>query len=120
MPDVEILQPELIDDDGNIRLHRREGSRFEIAFELPDGTPRDVSAALLFFEVKNEFRKPLESGTAIDNRTLIITREETAQLSTSTKGNPFVLIDETNVPPDVVWEGSIFVRGFVDQPELEV
>lgn len=119
MADVKIPQPDLVDREGNIHLHRREGAVIEIAFEDENGNPRDVTELPLFLEVRNKFRKELAAGLTSDKRMIILTQEETAFLNAS--GIEFVVREESQVLdgaviPDVLWEGKMYGRGFGQEP----
>lgn len=112
MPDA--IQTPLVDNLGNMAIHGRSGATLALKFQAADGTPRNVSAAALFFEVEGAFRVALAAGASNDERVLSLTRAQVLTIA----GTPrrFALCDETATVPDVLWSGEIKLFGFTSQP----
>ncbi|MBV8970915.1 MAG: hypothetical protein JO290_01350 [Sphingomonadaceae bacterium] len=102
------ISPTTIDVDG------RGGLSIVLTFQDDAGNPRDVSAALMFFEVDGALRVPLGPGGTAAQRTLALTRDQVATIGV--KYRDFAFIDETLAVADAFWTGVITVRGFVAQP----
>lgn len=119
MVDQVVAQPDIVDDQGNISLHGREGLYLPVSFLDIDDDPRDVSSALLYFEVQGKLRKALAAGGSNDERVIVLTRAEVAAIGQASV--PFALIDETFVTgsdtiPDTLWEGKIKTRAYTSTP----
>jgi hypothetical protein len=99
---------------GDIIVHGREGLFLELQFKDALGSPRDVSAASLFFEVDEIVRVALVAGSGNDKRAVSLTRAQVASLTGEVR--KFALIDETETLPDVIWQGSISLSGYTAQP----
>lgn len=99
-----------IDDSGNMHLHAREGGIAIFDFQEDDGTPRDMTNADVFFEVK-DFRKALTPGQQDHQLVLTIDRGELNQFLNQV--NDFIVLDETGVVPHVIIEGKVIVDGWV-------
>lgn len=99
-----------IDDRGNMHVHGREGGVAVFEFQDEDGTPRNMSGASVFFEVKG-FRKALQAGDTTSQMILIIERGDlNAYLN---KTVDYVVLDETGTVPHVIIEGKLVVSGWV-------
>lgn len=99
---------------GDITLHGRAGMLCSCKFQDAAGVARDVSAALLYFEIDGIVRLALEAGSTTDERLIRLTR---AQVVSCAAGPKFALVEETNATnPQVLWSGRIRVTGFTVQP----
>lgn len=110
-----IQQPATVDTrTGDIVVHGREGLFLAVKFQAADGSARDVSAALLFFEVDQLLRVALAAGPSNDIRSISLTRAQVATIAGASR--LFALIDESGSVPDVIWRGQIRVDGFTVEP----
>ena len=99
----------------SITIDGRGGFPLELDFFTDDMvTPRDVSAAAMFFEVDGALRVPLGAGIASNQRTLSLARDQIAQIGI--KYRDFAFIDESGPIADAFWTGVITVKGFIAQP----
>jgi hypothetical protein len=110
---TDALQPATVDANGNITAHGRGGLSLVLTFQNADGTARDVSALTMYFEVAGSVRVALGAGATTDKRTLTLTRTQVGAMGAGRKD--FAVIDET-ATPDVIWAGSISVKGYTDAP----
>lgn len=111
----EVVQNPAIDSRGNIHIHAREGLKLAIYFQDAAGAGRDVTGLPIYFEVEGEVRKALDAGDTADQRYLVLTRAEVAALH-APSGNGFVLIDESQTPEEILWEGELYVDGWTTAP----
>lgn len=111
----EVLQQPVIDSRGGIHLHGRGGCKVSIQFQDSAGAARNVSGLNIYFEVEGKMRKLLAAGDTTDQRYLSLTRTEVASLYAPT-GLPFVIIDESVSPEDILWTGEIYVEGWTTAP----
>jgi len=112
--DTTVTQPVAVDSDGNILAHARAGVNLALVFKDAAGDLIDVSASVLYFEVKDKLRVALAAGDVASQRRLQLTQAQVAAMGTS--GPLFVIRDETAAIPLVKWEGRFTVRGFTAQP----
>lgn len=104
--------PPEVDARGNINAHYQTGVRVPVASQAADGTPVNIAGAPWFFIMKG-FRKALAPDPANPTgKLLLLTKEEVQQIAPQGNGADFVVVDETNNPPDRRWEGRIIGRGW--------
>lgn len=102
-----INMPTPVTDEGDIQLHPKEGLRIPIRFQLEDGSPRDMTGSTVAFEVEPGTRILLEAGETSDELMLVINKGAIAE-----GRHRFALVEETALPPSVVWAGTIVVNPF--------
>lgn len=107
--------PDIIDDNGNIWLHGREGCVIPLEAEDP---ALDASTWTIVFRTKGGFVKAFTAGALPKTLKLSITEDEADQfpLLTSTdtpeEGELYAIMDETVVPAAMVLQGYISRFGF--------
>jgi hypothetical protein len=117
-----VVQPCWVDSSGNIKVNGRSAITLLLTWELPDGTPIDVSANLFTFEVEDVLKTDLLPAPGVPSQqSLFLDQDAVALIGVSPNpkyGPPFVVRDETKGDDDgvVIWEGMIIVRGFTDEP----
>ena len=101
--------PPIVNDQGNINIHVREGASIPVAIQDEEGNEIDSSAMPLFF-ISGSFRKALEANpNDAQGRMLHITPDD---LLTIVHGANFIVSDETDVDQPINrWEGKIYKRG---------
>jgi len=101
--------PPIVNDQGNINVHIREGASIPIIIQDDEGNEVDSSTIPLFF-ICGSFRKALEANPNDANgRLLHITDDD---LLTIVHGSNFVVSDETDIDQPILrWEGKIYKRG---------
>lgn len=100
--------------DGSITLHGREGLSMELQFTVADGSPRNVSASTMYFEIEGLLRVALTNGGSTDKKVVTLTRTQVESIAGAPRR--FALIDETATTPIVLWSGPIQLRGYTGQP----
>lgn len=112
--------PPVINVVGGIDLNGREGVLIEFGYQDANAADIDVSGLALYFEVDGVLRQALTAGNTVFRRLITITQEDVVEIYNA--GTPhgasraFVVRNETAVPPQVLWDGLITIRGFVEQP----
>lgn len=105
-----INTPGILTDDGNIRIHNREGARIPIFFEDEFGNPRNMSNAVVVFIAEHAYRIVLEPGVAPNEKVLKIVPEQfSAHVD---KMFEFVVREETVSEMPSVWRGKVIVEGW--------
>jgi hypothetical protein len=101
--------PPVVNDQGNINLHKDEGVRIPITVQDDLGAEIDATEIPLFF-VCGPVRKALEQDeNNPEGRVLVITP---TNLTNIPHGTPFRVVDESNPDyPINKWEGRLFKRG---------
>ena len=107
-----ISQPSLIDLQGNIRLHGREGATIVFQFLDENDEPRNTAALDVYFEVKSGLRIKLTPGLVDGDMVLTLTRDHVKSLF-GPESHDFVFVDESLDPPSVLWSRKIYVSGWV-------
>ena len=109
MSNVTINIPPLVNDQGNILVHRLDGLMIPLTFEDNNGVEEDASTYALFF-VSGTFRKALSADpTNPKGRRLVLTKLELDEID---HGDFFAVRDETNTSiPVTKWEGRLFKYG---------
>lgn len=112
---VAATTPPLVDPStGNLNLNARGG--IVISFrEQAAGVFLDISAFQLFFEIDGYARFQLTPGADDTEQLITLTDELVASLPLNT-AIPFVVRNETNVPPTVDWGGMIKTYGYGGAP----
>lgn len=105
--------PPVVDEDGNINLHGRQGAVITLPFVNDDGSPRNVSAVSMMWECGPSINIALTNGSSSDKKTLTITN---ANVKTIQSGNnrEFVLLDNSAAQPTPLWMGTVFIHGWVE------
>jgi len=116
-----IQLPATVDDRGNILVNGRGGVDLPVVIRGSEWEIVDASTRELYFEVKGVLREPLLQGAEAGTRRLVLSRADIAKLPKSAV--PFVVVDETDMVegelvPDVIWEGTITWRGYLEAPSV--
>lgn len=113
-----LQQPPTMDDrTGDVTIHGRAGAFWRIDFKNPDGTARDVSASVLYFEIKGVLRAALGAGAATNQRTVTITRAQIEAIAAlPDRTAQYALLDETGAVPEALIAASIRVIGYTGAP----
>lgn len=105
---------------GNITLHGREGVVLEFGYQDNTGAEVDISAKSLYFEVKGVLRTALTAGASNYRKNITITEAHTVAIHAAGAKNgrtlPFVVRNESANPIPVLWQGTITIVGFTEQP----
>ena len=107
MPIVNI--PPIVNDQGNINVHKDEGCQIPIVLQDEDGNEQDASSIPLFF-VCGAFEKSLDANPDdAFGRVIILTPDDLIYIS---NGATFRISDRSNsLIPVNRWEGRIYKRG---------
>jgi hypothetical protein len=101
--------PAIVTESGDIQIHGREGASLVFEFTDDADAPRDMTAATVTFEIEG-FTKGLTPGAAPHLMVLQIQRGELP--NTIGKVVEFVVIDETDTVPHVIWSGNLIQVGW--------
>lgn len=101
--------PATLTEDGDIRLHAKEGLYLPMLFEEDDGSVRDMTGEVVKLEIKGGPTFTLTETERTDQMTLTIPKG--ALNAFIGKAADFALV-EYSQPPTVHWSGKIFVTGF--------
>jgi hypothetical protein len=105
---VVVRIPPVVNDQGNINVHKDEGCQIPIELESEDGTEENASIVPLFF-ISGSFRKELVGDTEnVLRKILILTPTDLLNI---THGANFRVVDESGLVPVVRWEGKLYKRG---------
>lgn len=108
-----INQPEIVDDNGDIFLHGRQGASIILEFKDVNGVLRDMSAATVTFEVGplvNVALTPVVGNTA--QMELVLTQADVKAIYNQDIKD-FVFLEAGTVP-NPVWRGTVYVSGWVE------
>lgn len=106
-----IQPPALVDENGDIFLHGRQGASLVIEFKNPDGTARDVSAATMVFEVGPVLNVTLTNTTG--GKQLTLSQANVKSIFEAEDKN-FVLLETSATPVTPLWQGVIYMSGWVE------
>lgn len=98
-----------VTEAGDIQLHGREGLLIPFVFEEDNGSPRDMSEAVVTFEIKG-FTKPLTVGDETNHMVLSLNQGELP--NTIGKVVDFVVVDYSGSIPHVIWAGKLVQLGW--------
>lgn len=101
--------PPIVNDQGNINIHKDEGAKIPLSVQNDAGVDIDASAIPLFF-VSGAFRKALDlDPNDAEGRMIVLTPVDLAAI---VHGAHFRVVDEADpTMPIIRWEGRIFKRG---------
>lgn len=105
-----INTPALVTEQGDIRIHNREGGKIVVAFNSAEGTPRNMRNSTVVFETSKGFRKNLVPGTAPEE--VVLQLDPMELMGHLNNVADFVVRDETTPEKAVVWQGHITVTGW--------
>lgn len=100
---------DVVNEDGNLRVHNRVGYAVSVFFEGDSGTPRDVTSAEIVF-LSQAGNITLIQGVASNEKVLVIQPEMFTQWLN--KKFEFVLRDNSLPEKPPVWSGNVIVRGW--------
>jgi hypothetical protein len=104
-----ITVPPIVNDQGNINVHKDEGAKIPLTVEDEGGVELDASAIPLYF-VSGVFRKALSADPNNPEGRLVVLTP--ADLVAIVHGANFRVVDESDVDlPVIRWEGRIYKRG---------
>lgn len=109
-----INQPAVVDDNGDIFLHGRQGATIILEFKDVAGALRNMSVATVTFEVGptvNIVLTPVAGQTA--QMKLTLTQANVKSIAASAIKD-FVFLDTTGAVADPVWRGTVYVSGWVE------
>lgn len=98
-----------LDDAGVIRVHEKAGGTAIFEFETEAGTPRDMTAASVWFETI-DLRQRLTAGD--EDHQLVLTIQAGALNHLLNNPSQYVILDETGPTPQVLFGGDVLVIGF--------
>lgn len=107
-------QQPVVDENGDLFLHGRQGLELVIEFQNADGTPRDVSAAEMTFEVGpsvNETLTPVPGN--IDQLQLTLSNDDVKAIFAE-NNKEFVFIDHSAPQPTPFWVGVVYPLGWTE------
>lgn len=109
-----ILQPALVDDNGDINLHGRQGATIPIQFLNPNGTPRDMSGKTVTFEVG----PTVNIALVLDSSDHSVMNLNIANLDVKAIFDAdirdFVVIETIAGIPTPHWRGTVYVAGWTE------
>lgn len=105
-----IKMPATVTESGDIQIHQLEGVRLSLTFQGEDGTPRDMTGTTVSFHVAGGISIVLTPGATADELILVINKGDLDTLAG--RMAKFALVDETPVPPNVLWAGEVIVTAF--------
>lgn len=105
--------PPIVDDDGNINLHGRQGAVITVKFTNDDGTARNMSGRTLTFECGTSLNITLTNGSTTDERILTLANSDVKSIF-ALKNRDFVVLDYTAAVPTPLWAGTVYVQGWVE------
>lgn len=101
--------PAIVTENGDIQIHGQEGAVLALRFQQEDGTPRDMTGAVIKLAIEG-FEKNLTPGVDPDVMVLTLARGELPD--TIGKVVEFVVTDETGSIPHVIWGGRLIQTGW--------
>jgi hypothetical protein len=105
--------PDVIDENGDINLHGRQGAVITLSFSLDDGSPEDVSAKAMVFECGTDINISLVNGSSVDEKVLTLTNADIKTIFAA-RNKDFVLLDNSGAQPTPRWMGTVYIRGWVE------
>jgi hypothetical protein len=105
-----INTPAVVTEQGDIRLHNREGARLPLYFQNEDGGPRDMTNAVVTFMTSAGFSKALTPG--IEPNELLLVLEPLELADHLNAKAEFIVQDESMPECPVIWQGHMMVTGW--------
>lgn len=108
-------QTPIVDENGDIFLHGRQGAILTLEFQNGDGSLRDMSSANVTFEVGPTINHTLAvvSGTP-SQMTLTLSNADVKAIYNLSGNREFVFLDNSGSEPTPVWVGTIYVQGWIE------
>lgn len=107
--------PAVINAVGGIDLHGREG--IQLVFRFGEA---DLIAQDLWFEVDGLFRNELTVGATVYEKIITISQADVRTIweAGTPRGSSrlFTVRRYDVTPPQVLWEGRIAIRGYIEEP----
>jgi len=102
----------VVDANGDIIVHGRQGAKIPIEFLDAAGNPRDMTGAAVTFECGPTVNIPLVSagGAVMD---LVLTNANIKTIYGS-KNKDFVVLETINGLPTPHWRGTVYVEGWTE------
>jgi hypothetical protein len=102
----------VVDENGDIILHGRQGAKIPIEFRDAAGNLRNMIGASVMFECGPTMNIPLvATGGAIMELTLTNADVKTIY---NMKDRRFVVMETINGIPTPVWQGMVYVEGWIE------
>ena len=105
--------PPVIDDNGDINLHGRQGAVITLKFSNDDGTPEDVSAKAMTFECGTGINIALTNGVNSDEKVLTLANADVKTIYNQAIKD-FIVLDNSGAEPLPRWEGTVYISGWIE------
>lgn len=104
--------PPIISSEGNLHLHAQQGAKLTLTFKDEDGADKVMVGRTVVFETESGGISVTAQPGDLENQMTLDFPQGTfdALLNTQTK---FIVIDTTDANHEIVWAGTLFVRGWV-------
>jgi hypothetical protein len=105
--------PDIVDDNGDIQLHGRQGVVISVNFVDDNDLPRDMTGVSVTFECGTGINKTLVAGATTDELLLELTNAD-IKVIYAASNKDFVVLDNTAPEPTPLWVGTVYIYGWVE------
>jgi hypothetical protein len=109
---MSVMQP-VVDENGDIILHGRQGLDLILEFYNADGTLRDMTGKNVTFEVGPTVNKTLVVQTTNSQMKLTLTNVDVKAIYAAAD-KEFVVLDNSQSQPTPVWAGLVYVTSWIE------
>lgn len=105
--------PDIVDENGDLQLHGRQGLIAIIQFADEDGVAEDVSAKSMTFECGTDINVALTAGDFDDEKILALTNDQ-IKIIAAARNKDFAVMDSSEAEPIPRWVGTVYMYGWVE------
>lgn len=109
-----ILQPAVVDDNGDIILHGRQGAEIILEFKDETGATRNMTAATVTFEVGPTVNVSLTPVSGEPAQMKLTLSNTDVKAIYAAKDRRFVFMETSLPQPTPIWVGMVYVEGWVE------
>ena len=109
-----IEQPSVVDCNGDIHLHGRQGLQLPVEFADANGTLRDMSGASVVFEVGPDINVNLTPVPGVASQMLLTLTQADVKAIADSRLKDFVFLETSAAVPTPVWRGVVYVTGWTE------
>lgn len=107
------LIPPVIDENGDIQLHGRQGAVIPVNFVDSAGAPRNMVGQNVTFECGVGVDKTLTAGATNDQMLITLDNADVKAIYAQ-DFKDFVVLDHSGAEPTPVWAGTVYIYGWVE------
>jgi hypothetical protein len=109
-----IEQLTVVDENGDIILHGRQGAEIILDFENEDGSPLDMSAATVTFEVGPTVNINLTPVAGQPSQMRLTLTNDDVKAIALAENKEFVVLETSSALPTPHWTGLVYIIGWTE------